>query len=105
MTALQPSFCAESATPCGWFPAEAAITPRLSCSGVSCAILLYAPRSLKENTGCMSSRLSKTVLPMRAERLGANFRGLLVGKVVEAAVGVGFKKPFMTDCPKNARAD
>jgi hypothetical protein len=40
MTALQPSFCAESATPCAWLPAEAAITPRASSACGSRAILL-----------------------------------------------------------------
>ena len=29
-----------SATPCAWLPAEAQITPFLSCSGLRCAILL-----------------------------------------------------------------
>ena len=37
-------------TPCAWLPAEEVITPRSLCSGVRLAILLYAPRSLKEKT-------------------------------------------------------
>jgi len=40
MTARTPSFCADSATPCAWLPAEAQITPRLSATGDSFAILL-----------------------------------------------------------------
>ena len=41
---------AASATPCAWLPAEEQMTPRASCSADSEAILLYAPRSLNENT-------------------------------------------------------
>ena len=40
MVAVVPSFCAPSATPCAWLPALAQITPRASCPGVRCAILL-----------------------------------------------------------------
>ncbi|KGS48428.1 hypothetical protein X992_6295 [Burkholderia pseudomallei MSHR5492] len=47
---------AENATPCAWLPADAVITPRASASAGMCAILLYAPRSLNENTGWLSSR-------------------------------------------------
>ncbi len=67
MMALHCRRAADSATPCAWLPAEAAITPRLSSSGVSEAILLYAPRSLKEKTGWVSSRLNQTELPVRAD--------------------------------------
>jgi hypothetical protein len=70
-SALQPSSRAASATPCAWLPAEAQMTPRASAAGGRCAILLYAPRSLKLNTGCVSSRLKRTVLPSRADRRGA----------------------------------
>ena len=70
ITARQLSFCAASATPCAWLPALAAITPRFNASGAKFTILLYAPRSLNENTGCMSSRLSNTRLPMRADKFG-----------------------------------
>jgi hypothetical protein len=38
-------------------PAEQAMTPRHLSSSVSCFIMLYAPRSLKLNTGVRSSRL------------------------------------------------
>ena len=40
ITARVPSLLALSATPCAWLPAEAQITPFLSCSGLRCAILL-----------------------------------------------------------------
>ena len=40
ITARMPRRFAASATPCAWLPAEAQITPFLSCSGVRCAILL-----------------------------------------------------------------
>ncbi len=75
IVALQPSFCAASATPCAWLPAEAAITPRSRAAGDSCAILLYAPRSLNENTGCWSSRFNSTRLPRRCDRIGAGSSG------------------------------
>ena len=50
IVAWQPSRCAASATPCAWLPADAAITPCARSAAVRCAILLYAPRSLNENT-------------------------------------------------------
>ena len=40
MVAVVPSFWAPSATPWAWLPALAQITPRASCAGVRCAILL-----------------------------------------------------------------
>jgi hypothetical protein len=40
ITARMPSFCADSATPWAWLPAEAQITPCFSCAGVRWAILL-----------------------------------------------------------------
>ena len=40
IVAAQPSFCAASATPCAWLPAEAAMTPRARSADVRCAILL-----------------------------------------------------------------
>src|SRR6218665_2051855 len=75
MTARQPSFLADSATPCAWFPAEAQITPLDRASGDRCAILLYAPRSLKLKTGWSSSRLSRTLLPRRLDRFLAGVSG------------------------------
>ena len=75
IVAAQSSFCAASATPCAWLPAEAAMTPRARSAGDRCAILLYAPRSLKENTGCWSSRFSRTRLPSRRDNAGARSSG------------------------------
>jgi hypothetical protein len=40
IVAAQLSFCAASATPCAWFPAEAAMTPRARSAYVRFAILL-----------------------------------------------------------------
>ena len=40
MVARQPSFCAASATPCAWLPADAALTPRFSAAAGRRAILL-----------------------------------------------------------------
>ncbi len=75
IVAAQPSFCAASATPCAWLPADAAMTPRARAAGERCAILLYAPRSLNENTGCWSSRFRSTRLPSRRESIGAASSG------------------------------
>jgi hypothetical protein len=44
-------------TPCAWFPADAAITPRVRSSGDSVRILFSAPRSLKEPVICRFSSL------------------------------------------------
>jgi hypothetical protein len=78
MVACVPSFCAASATPCAWLPALAQITPRASSAGLRCAILLYAPRSLNEKTGCLSSRLRRMWLPVRREIEGATSSGLSI---------------------------
>ena len=56
MVAGMPSRWQWKATPCAWLPAEAVITPRARASAGMCAILLYAPRSLNEKTGWLSSR-------------------------------------------------
>ena len=55
-----------------------------AAAGVRCAILLYAPRSLKLNTGCVSSRLSSTWLPRRADSVGAGSSGDFDRDVVDA---------------------
>lgn len=47
------------------------MTPLSNCSWESFAIILYAPLSLNENTGCWSSRLMKRLTPRRLESLGA----------------------------------
>src|SRR5262245_12755432 len=71
-----PSRFAESATPCAWLPALAAITPRFRSSPVKRAIRLYAPRILKLKVGWRSSRLSSTSFPRRAESRGAASSGV-----------------------------
>mmetsp|Transcript_15590 Transcript_15590/g.20967 ORF Transcript_15590/g.20967 Transcript_15590/m.20967 type:complete len:434 (-) Transcript_15590:81-1382(-) len=68
MIALQPRCAALNATPCAWFPAEAVTMPLSSSDCGRFAMRLYAPRSLKLNTGCMSSRFTSTVFPTRSER-------------------------------------
>jgi hypothetical protein len=70
------SFRAEYATPWAWFPALHATTPLHLSFGSKCAILLYAPRSLKLNTGCRSSRLSRTLHSSRLLRFVAWVRGV-----------------------------
>ena len=50
-----------------WFPADAAITPLVRWSALSCMSALHAPRSLKEPVCCMYSRLVSTVHPHSAE--------------------------------------
>ena len=76
MRAVMPRWRAARATPCAWLPAEAATTPRSASAGASRAILLYAPRTLNENTGWVSSRLSSTRLPRRPERRGMSESGV-----------------------------
>ena len=49
-----------------------------------CAILLYAPRSLKEKTGCLSSRLSSTWLPSAPRDRGRGIERALDRHVVDA---------------------
>ena len=60
MTARSPRLRAASATPWAWLPAELQITPFASLAAGVCAILLYEPRSLNENTACRSSRFKCT---------------------------------------------
>src|SRR5678816_981810 len=75
IVAGMPRHRAASATPCAWLPAEAQITPRRAMVSDRCAILLYAPRTLNENTGCRSSRLNSTALPRRRLSRGASSSG------------------------------
>ena len=62
ITARQPSFCAASATPCAWLPALAAITPRLSCSGVKWAAMDCGSR--RAEVGRMASWASWAFLAL-----------------------------------------
>jgi hypothetical protein len=52
------------------------MTPAALCSGVSCAMQLYAPRSLKENTGCRSSRFNRMLDPTRSDSRLASSSGV-----------------------------
>ena len=70
------SLRAAIATPCAWFPAEAHITPFCICSSVICDMRLKAPRTLKECTGCRSSRFSRMVLPNSSLKRFASSRGV-----------------------------
>ena len=75
-----------------------------SASGESLAILLYAPRSLNENTGCRSSRFSKIVFWKRAERLGARSRGVSSATSYTRAVRMRLKYSFsMASLPSIVR--
>src|SRR3569832_1072198 len=60
-----PSVRAASATPCAWFPAEAAITPRRRSSGERWERQLKAPRILNEPVFWRFSSLRKTGTPAR----------------------------------------
>ena len=57
MVQLNPSAFAARATPCAWFPAEAASTPTRLCSSVSCSMQLNAPRTLNAPVYCKFSSL------------------------------------------------
>lgn len=57
-------------------PAELQTTPFHLSAWLKCAILLYAPRSLKLKTGCKSSLLRNTWLSSRLLRLVACVRGV-----------------------------
>ena len=59
-------------------PAEHATTPFHLSALLRCAILLYAPRSLKLKTGCKSSLLSKTLQPNLLLRFVAYVSGVSV---------------------------
>jgi len=64
------------ATPCAWFPALQAMTPFHLRVSSSWRIMLYAPRSLKLNTGCISSRFKSTSHPSRVDRRDAGCSGV-----------------------------
>ncbi len=69
---------AASATPCAWLPAEEQMTPRRSCSADSDAILLYAPRSLNENTCGAVRPGSKQLQPQHGARSAALASGRML---------------------------
>ena len=60
-----PRSAAASATPCAWFPALAAITPR--GGSASEPSMFDAPRNLNEPPRCRCSHFSSTGTPARSE--------------------------------------
>src|SRR5664279_5154191 len=58
--AVDPTRDAASATPCAWFPADAATTPAARSLAVSREIRTYAPRILNEPVRCRFSHLRNT---------------------------------------------
>ena len=65
--AAMPCCCAASATPCAWFPADAATTPRARSSSESRAIRTEAPRILNEPVRWRFSHLRWTGTPASPE--------------------------------------
>lgn len=76
MTDEVPSHWAASATPCAWFPADEQMTPLASSDFGILAILLNAPRSLNEKTGCKSSRFSQILFPVSVLSSSARSSGV-----------------------------
>ena len=75
MTALIPCRLAARGQAWAWLPAEAAITPRAFLLG-ELRDLVVGAADLEENTGCRSSRLSRTWLPRRSDNWRAGCRGV-----------------------------
>ncbi len=69
IVAAIPASRAAHATACPWLPALAATTPAERSAGESVAIVLYAPRILKEPVRWRFSALSSTVRPERRENV------------------------------------
>mmetsp|Transcript_72229 Transcript_72229/g.150893 ORF Transcript_72229/g.150893 Transcript_72229/m.150893 type:complete len:375 (+) Transcript_72229:474-1598(+) len=88
MIALQPRNLALMATPCAWLPAEAVMMPLASCSEERCEIMLYAPLILKENTGCMSSRFTRSLFFTRSDNRGMRLRGVSTATSYTLAVKI-----------------
>src|ERR1041385_5077588 len=76
MVGLSPAFGAGEATPCAWFPAEAATTPALRSAAVKWWTLLSAPRTLKEPVRWKFSSLRCTSAPVICDRLLERFVGV-----------------------------
>src|SRR5262245_32139538 len=57
------------------------MTPRRRVASSSCAMRLYAPRTLNENTGVRSSRFKRTRRPRRSESTGAGSSGVGSGRI------------------------
>ncbi len=58
---------AASATPCAWFPAEAATTPTSLVPGSSCVTTFMAPRILNDPVRCRFSALNHTSRSLKRE--------------------------------------
>ena len=71
-----PRFAAASATPWAWLPAEEHITPLAIASVLAEKIAFAAPRTLKENTGWVSSRFSRICVSSFADSRGASTNGV-----------------------------
>ena len=69
IVAAIPASRAAHATACPWLPALAATTPAERSSGESDAIVLYAPRILKEPVRWRFSALRSTVRPESRENV------------------------------------
>ena len=76
MRAETPAERAASASPCAWFPALAATTPRLRSAGVNAATRFVAPRSLNEPVRCRFSAFSRTRKPHHCEKVAAEIIGV-----------------------------
>src|SRR4029078_9647821 len=63
IVAAIPIRSAWDAPACAWLPAETASTPLARSAGVSCVILLSAPRSLNDAVNCRFSNVSDTSQP------------------------------------------
>ena len=65
-----------NATPCAWFPAEAATTPCFFSSSDNDFILKYAPRILNEPVFCRNSAFRYTSEPVISLNVGVCIRGV-----------------------------
>src|SRR6516165_2352706 len=75
MVALMPASAACRATAWAWLPADIATTPRAFSSGVSRAMRLAAPRSLKAPVAWRCSYFMYTSAPVRREMPSARKKG------------------------------
>ena len=69
IVAGMPASRAAQATACPWLPALAATTPAARSASPSVAIVLYAPRILKEPVRWRFSALRKTWRPVSRENV------------------------------------
>jgi hypothetical protein len=74
ITAGRPNLEAAYATPCAWFPADAATTPR--ALPWTERTLKRAPRTLKAPVFCRFSYLRKTLAPASLEKVALSLTGV-----------------------------